>query len=335
MWGTAHLVHLVVPLSRMFDLTTSDFQSLLESGVARASDAARACLGESRLRQHLGETLRHDLRWCDDMEFARGFAAHCPVEGTRPEDYLHRLIHMSGHTLLAGIRFRGGDRTHPFVDLLASTCTDDDSAFALHALLEEFEAFSPLSVRVMAGERFSPRASRERWLIEVDQLIMAGHVRDIARGEVASEVSCEEVGELEEAVDFLNRSYEETFRLTPELAGVVTPATAEDLEECVSSGLLMWIMRGGERCGLIATYAHRGPICAGPCVMEEIIAPSCRGARLAAQAQRLLAQQIAATEDDALLWGTIDASNLASLHTAQRAGRHAIAAWHWCRVRAS
>lgn len=50
---------------------------------------------------------------------------------------------------------------------------------------------------------------------------------------------------------------------------------------------------------------------------------------LAPAAQRRLVERLANSHSDAVLWGTIDRRDEASRATAERIGRHSVAAWHW------
>lgn len=304
---------------------------LLTHAIAHAPEEARKLVGVDTLRTHLGDALHKDLAWCDDMDFARGFAQHCPVQGVTPEAYLHRLIEVQGHTVLAGVRFKGGNLEHPFVDLLASTIPDGDALFGtmLNAIMKEFAAFTPRHIRMLSGPTLAAHSWRAQWAATIDQYIVAGKVRDIAQSEVQGDVSLKEVERLDESLDFLQAGYAQAFEHDPGLDGVVFPASKQDFEACQDTGSLMWIMRGEDQCGLLATYEHSGSLCAGACIMEELVIPAHRGKSLASQGQSLLAEHIATHKPDALLWGTIDASNKASLRAAQRAGRHPIAAWHW------
>jgi len=266
------------------------------------------------------------------MDFARMFAHHCPVPGMSPEAYLNQIIHQGEHILLTGIRFKGGELAYPFVDLLASTLSIHDVAAysrALKAALAHFSAFAPRAIRIFHAPDLAADAL-PTLQHKLDQLILAGPVADMcASPSSRPEVVLRDVVDLDAALTFIDDVYAQTFRAAPALRGTIISATREELAESVSSGLLTWIMHDETIVGLIATYMHDAPMLRGPCVLEELIAPTWRGRGFAALAQRQLAARYHAQAPRELLWGTIDASNLASLRTAQRAGRAVVAAWSW------
>ena len=45
-----------------------------------------------QLDRDIGERLQVELDRCEDMGFATGFEAACPVEGCQPQDYLQRVV---------------------------------------------------------------------------------------------------------------------------------------------------------------------------------------------------------------------------------------------------
>lgn len=311
------------------------YLAALRDAMARDTCAkAVALVGQEHVHAQLTRTLERELSRCADMDFARMFAHHCPVRGVDPAAYLHQLIHYEEHILLAGIRFKGGDLAYPFIDLLASTLSMDDAptcSLALKVVLERFSAFAPRAVRIFHASDLMP--TLPNFQSELDQLIMAGRVAEMCPSSSlvteTPEVSLRDVVELDAALAFIDDMYAQTFQATPSLEGTIFPATREDLDESSASGLLTWIIYEETIVGLISTYMHDAPMLRGPCMLEEIIAPAWRGRGFAAQAQRLLAARLHTPAPHEILWGTIDASNVASLRTAQRAGRHAIAAWSW------
>ena len=65
--------------------------------------------------------IEDQVRRCADRGFAERFQKGCPIEGVSVESYLHRVVETPTGKVLAGIRFRGGNLSEPFVDVLAAT----------------------------------------------------------------------------------------------------------------------------------------------------------------------------------------------------------------------
>lgn len=309
-------------------------------------DAFRDCLlgripeevvrwrGRAGIERDVEEILDRELARCEEMEFARGFAEACPVEGCRPEDYLQRIVEVGdGQTVLAGIRFHG-NRGFPFVELPAWTEPLDDAAAIgrVHdTIVDEFSEFSPQ--RLLVWWPTSRRwALPEELETEVDRFVHVGAVDELTGRDAVADVERVElrgVEGLEAAAGFVEDAYDSYLAAHPDLAGVVAPADVDDLEACRSSGVVAWVRVTGERAGLVATCEELGPFVRGQCVVEQVLGEDYRGRRLAPAAQQRLIVRVEARHDAEVLWGEIDRQNAASRATAERVGRDAVAAWHW------
>lgn len=256
-----------------------------------------------------------------DSAFAERFAAGCPWSGARPGDYLQRVVTFPGGEALTGIRFLGGSADFRFVDLLARTGTDQPAALAraCEAALSAHAVFAPAAVRV--------RQARERlldpggWRAEVDQHLLVGRLDELADRRSPSGVLRLEAAEPEAAAAFTAQVHEQWALLDPALAGKVSPSGAAELQASKGTGVLAWLCENDERAGLIAVTRGVDAELEGYFVEEEVIALPFRGRGLAAEAQALVVAELAPESPEALLFGTIDAANEASLRTAERAGR--------------
>jgi len=72
------------------------------------------------------DALREELRWqvdvaCQDLEWARDFAAHQPASGAPAKMFLNRWLPAGNDlTVLAGPRYQGRDPDRPFVEVTAA-----------------------------------------------------------------------------------------------------------------------------------------------------------------------------------------------------------------------
>jgi hypothetical protein len=251
------------------------------------------------------------LKRCKDSNFAREFSEACPLVGVQASAYSHRLLEIGSATLLAGIRFKGGDTTMPFVDLLAWQGVP--ASDWIEVLSEEFASFSPRWIRY---PWVLDSSSEHPWSGELDLVIHAGLVSHQRVGEIT--VACD----LSWYSDFRD-SYELWRRSSP-LGSEVVPASEEELTDCLERGRLVVSKEGADLRGLAACLESCQRSFAGWTMIEEFVAPTFRGRGLGKQLQRGLMNQLPEGE---LLWGTIHGSNLPSRRTALACGRRAVEAW--------
>jgi L-amino acid N-acyltransferase YncA len=266
------------------------------------------------------------LRWCDDEAWAEGFARACPVEGASARDYLQRVLSVADGEVLAGIRFKGGDLDQPFVDLVA---WDRDLAPVWPAVVEAvraaFAVFAPPRVRlhVPAGAR-PPGAGAEP-----DLHLVAGRVsalRADARPWPPG-VTIER-----QTMLALFDAYEREFAAWQAGAGAlareVGSESRESLQRCLDDGALVAMFVDGAWAGLAGARRARLWALDGFEVAEELVTAGFRGRGLGPWLQRGLIDALDALDDpkdDALLAGTIHATNAPSLATARRCGREVVA----------
>lgn len=290
--------------------------------------AARAVGDPGAARRAVSDWLKAAWARVGDRAFAQRFAGHFAAFDAPPEAYAHRAFPLSGAPALGGIRFYGGDRARPFVELIAWDAAFDAARFR-DEILTEWRAFAPTAFRVLTpSDADADAASGGR----LDQTVHAARVDQMAppQGGVAL-TPLEDVGDAARTVDEMFQAFAER---DPALAREVYAATADDLAETRRGGTLHAITVDGARAGLLATIEGEAAFFRGQVVLEEIVAPAYRGRGLAAEAQRLLARALAAqslaqeTPAPALI-GTIHANNHASRRSAERAGRPARLAYRF------
>jgi len=279
----------------------------------------------------LDEWFAQHIAWCDDLDWARSFACACPIPGARAEDYNQRVLQVGEHTLLAGIRFLGGDTTRPFIDIVCGTVQINELRWdeLSGVLTHEFSVFTPESVRVVVwGDESQP--SRAGAI--VDQVLVAGLVGDlIDRREVArADVRCEPIvpTDASRACDLVEGWYEDWAEAEPWRRGRVFAIDEESTSDCIERGVALWVRRGGAPIGVVASAREREATTGlfGWCVHEEVVARACSGEGIGTFAQAQLTEAICALSDDEeVLFGTIDAENVGSIATAHKRGRAQIA----------
>lgn len=279
-------------------------------------------------RRVLARWLDEALDRIDDELFGERFARTCPVPGRRPADYRHRLLIGSGDdpTLLAGIRFKGGDLAWPFVDL-----------FAWDRPVEGQRAWARLCERVRAEfAAFAPRHLRLRWPgsdrpplrpedLEPDLRLVAErleHLRTRPRpwGEAAVDVR---VAHDLAFFDEYQAAHAAWRAQAGPLGGEVSPESEPDLDRCIQTGAVVCLFHGERWAGLMAASRASDRAVDGFCVRELFLDAPVRGRRRAATLQRRLVDQLPDSGRDCL-WGTIHHTNEPSLRTAARCGRRVV-----------
>lgn len=250
---------------------------------------------------------QHDK--CNDEAFGQRFAASCPVPGLMAEAYQHRRFEVGGETLLAGIRFKGGDLAQPFVDLLA--WTGAPSPQWIPATTREFSSFNPLAVRFCWSQDTEPP-----WPGEVDQYVYAGRARGAVHQWIMPARDCS-------WFDDFRRRFDE-WQNTSRLGTEVRPAEADEFKACLDDGHVVVASCDGTFLGVAACRRQSERAFVGWSIVEEFVVPQAQGRGLGTALQRGLMQCLPADE---LVWGTIHHKNMPSRKTAARCGRQAVETW--------
>ncbi len=268
-----------------------------------------------------------ELHRLGDHQFAESFASSIGIGSSA--DYLPRVIDVEGTPLLCGIRFYGGDRRQPFVELIAGPAIAEDCGSAALAAMRAYAMFQPSRARIFMSGAHSPRVGAG-WRVETDQVIAMAPASAMARLPSLHAEAVDLVpASPEEAAAFLVPGYARVFAAHRALGARVFPATIADLQSCRADGHLWWWTVQGERAGLIAARHDEVLGVRGLLMVEELVAETFAGRGTAALAQRELAKRACAACADVMIVGTIDAANAPSRATARKAGRAEIAAWHF------
>ncbi|MFK7962279.1 MAG: hypothetical protein AB8G96_17345 [Phycisphaerales bacterium] len=296
-----------------------------------------------------GKDLAEQFSWCTDESVAAIRARALRL--ARPEDYLQRVIEVDGLMALVGIRFVGGDREQPFVELIALARTDGrdaaPEAAALRSMvgaaIDSHAVFRPTMARLWrstavgeAPDACPPALGDGPDLRpRMDQVLVAGPPSDMTEhGPTADGIALVDAS-ADAAMAFLERQYAAFREREPELSQRVPPADLEDFAGCRTAGRLAWWTVDGRVAGLIGVERRPYAGLNGWLVIEEVVDAAYVGRGTAASAQRRLADwlrgdeagDVAAGRGRPVVHGTIDGANNASRRTAERAGRCTLGAW--------
>jgi len=308
---------------------------------ALAAAAAKCDIGgaPAGARVHFDRWLADAIARTSDLEWAASFQTSCPVDGAVAADYQHRWLAARGApTLLAGIRFYGGDLAFPFVELLAFDQPDIDWNAAVRRLASEFASFAPRAVRVRTPAGDKPGYRGETTL---DQVVVGGALSprpdddsdgdsddDSDGGSAAGQSDAPLVTAVATDLAFVDR-YQTSYRAwqaaTPELVKALPMTTDVEWRHCLERGVIVCAYRPGTADWLGAAAAAPGDdrLVGGWAVWEMFLAASARGRGWAPTLQRALLSAVATrAKPGDCLWGTIDGRNGASLGTARRCGRY-------------
>ena len=284
-------------------------------------DTAWELLPASLVEQAADRWLSEQLERCTALAWGETFAKHCPVPGASPADYLQRWVRVGDEWVLIGIRMRGGDIAHPFVDLVAwSRPVPLDDAFA--AACDHLAVFAPGRARLRGGPAPPNGGSLS---VSLDQVYVAGATADVGQG---AHAVLEPITSTDEGLAFVEATYDTWTASRPWIKDRVQVVTHAQLASAQAADSAWWIHGDDERVGLIATLPGPDREWSGHLVLEEVVRPGHAGRGWAARAQR----SVAALLHDRgvpVLFGTIDAMNAPSLRAATAVGRPVVGAWWW------
>jgi L-amino acid N-acyltransferase YncA len=281
-------------------------------------------------RTRLGEWLTTALGRVHDVAWAEGFQRGCPVPGAPASAYLHRVLITAGQpALLTGIRFKGGDLRHPFVELLAwDAPVEGPEAWArvMDRIAVEFAHFRPRSVRVRwAGQAPPPVPSERR---AIDQWFVAGRLAALRSAAAPAQTGGMTVSLSTD--DGFHDVFLAAFARWRAQAGPrgeeVGPADRSVWGACREGGAVVCATVDGRWCGVMAAEPRPEQAMVGYAVTELFLSESVRGRGRAGQLQRRLVEALADHGQDCL-WGTIHGSNAPSVRAALRSGRQIVQTW--------
>ena len=298
---------------------------LVAATIARVHPELRRWIDPETIRGHLREEIDLAIEHCRDRARAERVARRCPVQGAQTGDYRGQLLDLGDLVVLAGLRFKGLDVGHPFVELIAAGSDllgPGVLSRCCAALMQAYRVFKPRSVRIQLGAHQPIEAAAASVEVEPDLRILVGPIAELQTSpkprhyDAITIQRCSDLG----FYDRYQRTLEAARRERPHLAESLYVSTKEDMQALLAEGHTYeaWIdERWG---GLIAAASGRYMGRDGFVVHEELLIPELRGQGYGAPLQRHLIDRLDGA-DGALLYGTIHHANTASLRTARRCGR--------------
>jgi hypothetical protein len=318
---------------------TDLMEDMVDARRTWVSETVESWYAEADLTRQLHAALAVEAHRVANVAFGQEFRNLVGLEGVDdPLAWANRRLDLpDGGWAVAGIRFRAGDASRPFVDVVATTepPTPGGLAAVAEAVLPAYRAFAPLCLRVDAPDasglverlgrdpRFGDRCG-------VDMYVVAGRVERLRKHPRASaypDVSLR-AGDPRELAEQAAKIYAELTAREPELATWAHPEDVDSLTECAAEGLLFEVHVDGSPAGVVASVRDDAHAMAGFSVQELCLDSAHRGRHVAAAAVQRMVDELPAGPGD-VLWGTIHPSNIPSLRNALSIGRVHVGGYAW------
>lgn len=263
-----------------------------------------------------------ELLYLNSADVLTARHTHFAVPETTEQDYEERFYELGeGKKVLAGIRHMNASVDHPFVSVyLGFSPNHADLAIIKKFAQESFKKFFPQNVSMELKPSSDITAELEKEIIPAREYF-AAHIENIRASEKPSGYERIELQRLHTGIDYswYLKAYADFHLENPELKQWVPITEQEELEKCASEGLLFQALVDGKIAGLIG--ARSEALLGVPAVYmtELLLTADFKKQNLAVALQRKFIDTLG--PEFQLIWGTIDAKNLASKKTALRVGR--------------
>lgn len=252
-----------------------------------------------------------------DMDHARGFAAHAPSIGQPASAYLDRWLQLSpGTSVLAGPRYLGRDPELPFVGITAANRVlgpaDKESLIALAGA--EFAPFRPKFMLLSAADPVQswPGCSSEKRLV-------VGEIGELRSRPVTLGLSTRP-HDVDRTYEDYQAIYERDRAADPVRRRWAQAEDREDFVRLAESGMIFDVLVDGQWAGVVAAEIESTGGIRGAVVQELTLDQQFRGHGDGHQLSLLLARALP-LDDDQLLVGTIHVDNVSAYRAALQAGR--------------
>ncbi len=267
-----------------------------------------------------------DLELATSAEFAQMRYERFAIPGASVDDYLNRWQPVTGDlTALLSIRFEGGDRDKPFVDLSGTSrpWVESDLPALARATLEVFRLFRPRYLRLMSGAAVDavPGLGRDRRFLAAPLAELAAERAVPPELTLDKTTDDRHLAQAEAAYAALDAQHP----AHAEQAGVIG---TEDLAECLEAGLMYDVTVNGTWAGYAGVLPGQKLGLEVYTVQELLLTPEFRGRGYGPHLTTLLARTLLETrEPGRVLLGTIHADNAGAYPAALRAGRRDVGGW--------
>jgi len=302
-------------------------ETLLSYAQHKIHPLTRSWFSPNVIEENLRREIEGDLERLVSDDLAEGFKYHCPIPNTLASDYKNRLLDVDGLSLLAGIRFLGGDLGRPFVGVLYQSTPLLEGAqltALLRTLKDEFAVFNPKQAHFYRASHLPSFLG-----VQGDKRFLAAPLRELKRRplpDAFARISLQKAATLDFYPAY-SAVYEQLHAEQPELKAVTRRESEEDLAAYHEEGTLFEVFVDGAWAGVIAVFRSVDIGLHGYCMGEIVLHKAYRGQMLGAAVQRHLIERL--DDRGEVLYGTIGANNTAALRTAQRVGRIDLGGHFW------
>jgi L-amino acid N-acyltransferase YncA len=309
----------------------------LEWAVDQTHPQLKVWYSQAQLESNLTDQLEIDLDRLENL--GDGFERNMPVPGATPKMYNHRVLEVAGMQVMLGIRFRGGDITIPFVDLVRSSWAIT-SAAQVEAICDfirqEFAVFKPLRVRFYQPAHLEYQidvvgSSGDQRVLAAPLTTMLAHPKPLG----LERVRLRRTHDLEFYPRYAE-TYAAIYQECPWLPVESNTHSLEDMQEYLEIAQVFEIFVDGQWAGITGGEPHSDEFALkGFVVIEMLLAKFARGQGLGAAVQYRLAEALKAfSAPEDVLYGTIGSNNPPMLKTAARVGRVDLGGWIWVKLAA-
>lgn len=308
-------------------------QRLTEARLRSYLPAILRWQGQAKVRQRLESETLGLLERTTDERAGRRLMTRFPTPGAAdPTAYLDALVPLADDSLaLTGIRFRGGDPSKPFVDILAveGSPTERRLPVVLEAVDARWSLFAPLCVRLSVASADAVRVSDLGPRSRVDLRVIAGRVADIRAVRLGTLDGLEiQVASDMAWYEHYRREYDSFLAAASKHGEWAQPESYESLARATREAALFLVRLHGDLSGIYSMPRGSAHGLSGFRVQEKFLFDSIRGRGLGARVEHAVVKQLPAGRDD-VVFGSVEEGNLPSRASAYRLGRVDIATKLW------
>lgn len=316
-----------------------------------ADEASRFAELHARFLQQLRSSIEPDAAiWENELAFAASLDAalaavlqravgrafqerqHRRFGGQPFEAFAARLLSTAAGAAhaVAELRFKSMDRAQPFVELSCVSCeAPAHMAELVEGALGAFAPFGPRRARISLAAAGAAAVTAAGLHVEADQHTLAASLHSLRSREAlpAPRIELRAITDIRESYELYSALFTDFEASCPHIAGELYRSSLEEFADMASYGKSFEAFLDGRRAGLVA--ATPGELWGQPgwVMHEECLGAEFRGRGLGLDLQRALVERLGG--EQGLLWGTIHASNLPSIRTAQRHGRKIVQTHYW------
>jgi len=258
----------------------------------------------------------------------------CQKQGSTPKDFKFRWLQLnSKHKILTSIRYEGGNKNHPFVEIVLKSFTIDtiEQLNAIQNLLkQEYALFKPERFRFFTPQILKIEKVKDLNL-KGDLLFMVGQHKMLKKCTKIYKNQAVKVQKTQQVnwYNWYKSEYAFLFKEQPFLKRLIHIESQKNLQNLADKGYCFELYVKQKLAGIIAFNHEKTLFLNGYTVIEEIVAAEFRGKGLAKYLQQAAIHQLPEIKNAPNIYGYIGFLNLASQKTAMAIGRSPLAAYYF------